>query len=133
MELISTYTRANAIEDGELVDVTTTAKEAGIKFPVAMTRAAWTKCVEMPQEIIDEGGQSESGRLWDVLSMMRFQISRSRGSLLLFKVIIRNKAFGPNFSEDEYNPDRHTVLLKGLCHPGDDLEPVITIMLPEED
>lgn len=30
-DIISTYSRAQAIEDGVLVDVTETAKEAGIK------------------------------------------------------------------------------------------------------
>ena len=38
-EVISSYSRAQAIEDGVLVDVSTVAKEAGIKFPVAMTAA----------------------------------------------------------------------------------------------
>src|SRR3972149_219225 len=36
---ISVYTRAQALEDGQLVDVSETAKEAGIRFPVALTRA----------------------------------------------------------------------------------------------
>ena len=35
--VISTYTRAQAIEDGVLVDVGSTAQEAGFKWPVALT------------------------------------------------------------------------------------------------
>jgi uncharacterized protein YunC (DUF1805 family) len=38
-EVIHAYTRAQAIEDGTLVDVTETAKEAGIKYPTAVTEA----------------------------------------------------------------------------------------------
>src|SRR4051812_27741843 len=38
-EVIFAYTRKQAIEDGVLVDVTETAKEAGFKIPVALTRA----------------------------------------------------------------------------------------------
>lgn len=49
-EAISTYTRAQAIEDGVLVDVSEIAKEAGFKFPVAVTRAAWADCVEWSDE-----------------------------------------------------------------------------------
>lgn len=36
-ELISRVTRADALAEGVLVDVTTTAKEAGIKYPTAVT------------------------------------------------------------------------------------------------
>lgn len=44
-DIISRYTRAEAIEDGELIDVTETAREAGFTVPVARTRAAWVDCV----------------------------------------------------------------------------------------
>ncbi len=40
-EPISIYTRAQALDDGFLVDVSELAKEAGFRFPVALTRAAW--------------------------------------------------------------------------------------------
>jgi hypothetical protein len=39
-ELIHSYSRRQAIADGVLIDVTPTAREAGIKFPVALTAAA---------------------------------------------------------------------------------------------
>jgi type I site-specific restriction endonuclease len=39
-EPIHSYTRADAFADGYLVDVTDTAREAGFRFPVALTRAA---------------------------------------------------------------------------------------------
>ncbi len=38
---ISAYSRAQAIEDGILVDVSDTAREAGFNIPVAITRTVW--------------------------------------------------------------------------------------------
>ena len=39
--VIFAYTRAQAIEDGVLVDVSDTAREAGFKIPVAVSRSVW--------------------------------------------------------------------------------------------
>jgi hypothetical protein len=40
-EVIHRYTRAGAIRDGVLIDVSQTAREAGVRHPVALTRALW--------------------------------------------------------------------------------------------
>lgn len=40
-DLIHTYTCAQALQDGGLGDVSATAREAGINWPMAMTRVAW--------------------------------------------------------------------------------------------
>jgi len=124
-EVISTYTRAQAIEDGVLVDVSEMAKEAGIKFPVALTRAVWADYVEVPEGVV---AQDESGRLWDVLWMLRCQIRRSQGDTLHFQLYVRNH----NPSADGLTR-QDLVTLKAICGPGDDGEPVVTIMLPDED
>ncbi len=74
-DLISSYTRAQAIADGVLVDVTETAKEAGFRCPVALTRAAWADCVAWSEaDTRRQVPQDEAGRLWDVLWMARNQI-----------------------------------------------------------
>jgi hypothetical protein len=39
-DLIHRYTRANALHDGVLIGVSETAREAGIRRPVALTAAA---------------------------------------------------------------------------------------------
>jgi hypothetical protein len=39
------HTRADALRDGVLIDVSETAKEAGFRYPVALTRAARVRCV----------------------------------------------------------------------------------------
>jgi hypothetical protein len=46
------------------IDVSAVAREAGIRYPVALTRAAWEKCVTVPPGVLY---QDESGRLWDVV------------------------------------------------------------------
>ena len=45
--VISVYTRAQAIEDGILVDVSETAREAGFRIPVAITRTVWSRLVAL--------------------------------------------------------------------------------------
>jgi hypothetical protein len=122
-EIIYAYTRAQAIDDGELLDVSETAREAGIKFPVAVTRAVWVKYVEVPEGVTC---QDERGRLWDILWMFRCAAAKFDGDTLLFKLYVRNH-------NRERLDRRDLVTLKALCGPGDDAEPVITIMLPEED
>jgi len=124
-ELISSYTRAQAIEDGVLVDVSEPAREAGFRYPVALTRAAWELAVAVPEGVTL---QDEPGRLLDVLSVLRFAIrcgpSRDK---LCFKVKVYRT------TEERRAKKPSTVTLKSLCGPGDTAEPVITVMLPEED
>ncbi len=121
---ISTYTRAQALEDGDLVDVSETAREAGIRFPVALTRAVWISCVEVPRNAKGQPVpcQDEQGRLWDVLSMTRFaiRVAPAGRDILPVRLRVRQRA------------GHRLVTLKAVCGPGDDAEPVITIMLPEE-
>src|SRR5512135_2827579 len=69
--LIFSYTRAQAIADGVLKDVSELAKEAGFRFPVAVSAGVWAECVAVPDGV---DGQDETGRLWDVLNMLRFAI-----------------------------------------------------------
>lgn len=137
--VISSYSRAEAIEDGTLVDVSTVAREAGIKFPVALSRAVWEAYVKVPEGV---EAQDEAGRLWDVLWMLRASIRKSGGSdAVLYKLYVATPDRG-DWRSNEQLPERGTglsrathrlVTLKALCHPGDDPEPVITIMLPDED
>ena len=46
--VLSVYTRAQAIEDGILVDVSKTAREAGFTIPVAVTRTVWNRLIALP-------------------------------------------------------------------------------------
>ena len=62
--VISSYSRAQAIEDGVLIDVSEMAREAGFKHPVALTSAAWEDCVAWNSDNKKrQTYQDESGRL----------------------------------------------------------------------
>ncbi len=112
-EIIDAYTREQAIEDGTLIDVSTVAREAGFKYPVAITSALWA--------VLEKHGQNQDtqGRLWDVLWMGQLAARRG-GTVILYKLLLTNGR-------------AKMATLKMICGPGDDAEPVITIMLPDED
>jgi hypothetical protein len=104
------------------VDVSETAKEAGIVFPVALTAAVWARCVAVPAGV---ECQDESGRLWDVVWMLRLAIGRSSGG--------EEVRFGVHVRNDNREGTPPLVRLKALCGPGDQGEPVVTVMMPDED
>ena len=121
-EIISRYTREQALEDGTLIDVSTVAREAGIKFHTAVSQAVWATCVEVPRGV---ECQDESGRLWDVVWMLRHAIrTQPDGELLLYKLHVRN-------TNRRGTPP--LVTLKAVCGGDDNGAPCITVMLPEED
>jgi hypothetical protein len=57
-----TYTRAQAIGDGLLIDVTETAKEKGFKIPVAVTSNLMFSWI-VPSAEARKYGQEQIGRL----------------------------------------------------------------------
>ena len=123
--LICAYTRAMAIADGTLVDVSAVAREAGFTAPVAITHAAYEDCVRWAEKDNDRQiYQDESGRLWDVLYMARLA-ANCGGSVIEYKV--------ERVPRDGHSRASATRLLKMMIGPGDTAEPVITIMLPTED
>jgi hypothetical protein len=145
-EIISSYTRRQAIEDGVLVQLSgdhyegdpwipAMCAEAGFRFPIAMTTTAFVKCVA---PIDGEGEQLApcqdiKGRLWDVLWMLKCAIRRTRTPTAVLRFSLR---VVPNVPENyaKNNPPRpKLVQLKSVCGPDDDGGPCITIMLPEED
>ena len=127
-EVISTYTRAQAIEDGVLIDAGAMASEAGFKWPVALTSAVWADCVAWSEDDSRRQiYQDESGRLWDVLYMASHAIrtSKDSGDRLLFQLY--------RVPRDGQSTEAVLVTLKLIVGPGDAGEPVITLLLPNED
>jgi hypothetical protein len=130
---IHVYTRADALADGMLKDITADAAEAGFTLHTVMTLAAWHETVAWTDE--DEArkphvtAQDERGRLWDVLTMAKTAASaavRAGGAPnpLAFRVLRVPREGGglqPRYAD--------LVLHVG---PGDDAEPVLTIMRPGE-
>lgn len=122
--VIFSYTRAQAIEDGVLVDLTEWAAETGFKIPVACTAAVWNGYI-VPPKGTEEFGQSTRGRVHDLLWMLYLAIRRSnsaKSDQLRYQVIFVM-----------HGGKQETVTLKSICGPGDDGEPVVTIMTPDED
>ncbi len=108
-EVISSYSRAQAIEDGVLVVV---EGEAGklFKYPVALTRSLFCQ--------LERGNGKRDdvliARVWDVCYMARH--GEVDGPDSFFDVIV----------------GRETLSLRCNCGPGDDPSPVITIGYPSD-
>jgi hypothetical protein len=121
-EVIFAYTRKQAIADGEQVDVSETAKEAGIRYPVFLTRTVFDAYVTVPPGV---SGQDEPGRLWDILWMLRYAIQRTHPGVdrVPVELSVRN--------------DGKAKLVKLVAECGpldiDDPQPAITLMLENED
>lgn len=127
-EVISVYTRSDAIEDGFLVDVSETAKEAGFNIPVALTRNVWDRLVALPEGY--RGWQDEAGRLWDVLWMAAMAARAHRDhDRIRYCVLVR--AIRKDLRDSMGPPKRHFPIL--AIGGGDQGEPVMTIMFPEDD
>jgi hypothetical protein len=120
-EVIYSYTRQDMINDGELVDVTETAKEAGFKIPVGITRTVYEGYI-VPSEEDNGQGQCEKGRLWDTLTLLFFG-AKSNPRQQMFQYPITYVIEGKE----------QLKTLKAMIHPGDHHEPVLTVMLPSED
>lgn len=126
-DVVFRYTRKQAIADGVLVDLMqpeteSLVKEAGFKWPIAITASAFSAAVCPLGESLPEG-QDLKGRLWDVLRNLWLAV-RLRGhhsDRVSFKVLV-------------WDGKRHqTVRLWSLSGPGDQGEPVLTVMLEGED
>jgi hypothetical protein len=126
--VIFRYTRQQALEDGVLIDASAMAREAGFTLPVAVTAAAWADAVAWNEADNErQAYQDESGRLWDVLFMAAHAIrSDSKGTQPLLFSLNRIPRDGRSHSS-------RRLALKLILGPGDDGEPVITILLPGED
>ncbi|WDK04522.1 DUF6573 family protein [Xanthomonas campestris] len=127
-DLVHSYSRAQAIADGELVDVTATAREAGFRVPVALTAAVWADCVAWSD---DDGRrkrthQDESGRLWDVVWMAYLAARRAGDVKRRPYEILRVPRAGRGALP-------RPVRLVMRIGPGDTLAPVITITTENED
>ena len=121
-DYISVYTRAEAIEDGVLKDVSELAREAGFKFPVAIELDLYARLD--PNERDAAIGQDFTGRMWDVLTMMKGAANRTpRTDRLHFQVLIQE------VEKVGAEPEMNTMNLCAVCLPGDNFEPVITIAL----
>ena len=127
-EVIYSYTRAQAIEDGVLIDATALARDAGFKWPVALTAAAWEDCVAWSDaDNQRQAYQDQTGRLWDVLFMAAYAIRTAINTDQQMPFDLQR------IPRDGRATKNQQLTLKLVLGPGDDGKPVITIMLPGED
>jgi hypothetical protein len=122
--VIYSYTRTQAVADGVQVEVTKTAQEAGIRFPVFLTRTVFDTYIAVPPGVT---GQDEAGRLWDIVWMLRFAILRARTGADRIPVAL--------YVRQSHTKRPQLVKLIATCGPLDidDPQPAITVMMPDED
>lgn len=130
-EVISSYSRAEAIEDGVLIDLDA-LQVRGVpvrylehfRLHIAITCAAWGQVMEgiEPQQL-RESPELEIERMRHLLKQLHADITLGDRStdFCLF-------SFFPFVNGEILKID-----LKAICGPGDDRQPVITITLPLED
>ena len=116
MDLIYSYSRKQALEDGVLIDVTALATEAGFQVPVAITQELHSTYIKtnLPD-------QDEQGRLWDTLFLLSLSAKGSPNSVILYDVIFRMD-----------DGSDQTITLRGVIGPNDDGSACVTVMLIHE-
>lgn len=127
-EIISTYTRKEAIADGDQVELTgddaQLAREAGWKHPVFLT-ASITSIIETAVAA-EKFCNDYTGVLWDILFMSALKAKQCQPgeNLIAFPVIIT----GTGQKDDTY-----LMYAQVGARDIDEPEPAITIMLPEDN
>ena len=114
-DLICSYTRAEALADGVLIDVSERAQRAGIKYPTACTAGVWSLIDCLPASDTDTlAGIVRDVRAEEVLRVMLAAIRQARGT-------------------DRVTFEALGASLWAQCGPGDTAAPVITVMREGED
>lgn len=125
-ELASGYRRAEAIEDGVLVDVSDVANEAGFRIAVAVTIGVWDECIAWTdKDSRRQTIQDEAGRLWDVLWTAYLAARHAKSNRCPFQLY--------RVPRGGHSTRPQLITLCMHIGGGDNGEPVITIMLAHED
>ncbi|OQY37379.1 MAG: hypothetical protein B6229_08530 [Spirochaetaceae bacterium 4572_7] len=118
--IIYKYTREMAIRDRVLIDITPLAFDMGFKIPVAVTNTLYTKYF-LPTQKEEFEGESTPSRIWDMLTILYLTSKNHNSNVRLFTMAAKFK--------NSYK----LVTVKAVVSPGDTSDPVLTIMLPNED
>ena len=119
-DIIYAYTREMAISDSILIDLSDIAKEAGFKVPVAVTTALYNRYL-VPTERQKNKGQDTDGRVWDMLMLLNMRCRENKDDTIYFSASM------------QMDSGVKRLEMKAMIGPGDHGEPIITIMLPNED
>ena len=115
--VIFSYTRKQAIEDGVLVDVTALAREEGFRLHTAMTATLFGEAIRLPAGAKPPEGvkvNDDTAIRW-LLKRLRLEIARLPEG------------------EDRVHFTMGEIDLWAIVGPGDEGEPVLTVMLEGED
>ena len=110
-----------AIEAGALIDVTTTAKQVGLSFPVTVTKPLWEAGVA-PSKMMS--AEEQSARLRDILMAFRLRLATqpSLSPLIDFPALL---AFPPNVVPQP-------IPLFALIQPDEQSRATVMLLLPNE-
>ena len=113
----SVYTRAEAISDGQLIDVSQSARQLGICLSVAITASAWGQLIAVPHK-----KEEEIERLFALLGRVQFELDQmpAYDHRLIVSV------------EAETGEEKRVEVLVTIG-PDDKGETVVTVMLGYED
>ncbi len=120
-EVITVYTRKQALADQVLIDITDVARPNGFKVPTAVTAGLWA--IVTPTEELEALGEALESRLRKVLLLLFLEIRKAA-----------KDCDSISFSVDfQTAPNRiETFELLAVMGPDDDLKPCLTIGLPED-
>ena len=110
-----------AVESGALIDVTPTAKELGMSFPVTVTKPLWDVGIAPTKTLSQE---EQLGRLRDVLMAFRLRLATqpSISPLIDFPALL---AFPPSSVPQP-------IPLFALVQPDEHNRAMVTLLLPNE-
>jgi hypothetical protein len=119
--VIFAYTRKQAIEDGVLIDVTPLARRAGFKVHTAITCGVSGAITELVRRRRPED--------FEKYPLYRIQ----EAAYMAMLVTLREEIDQQTKTGDRLDFQCGDVNLWSHIGPGDEGEPVLTVMLPEED
>lgn len=110
-----------ALASGALIDVTPTAKELGLSFPVTVTKPLWEVGIAPSQTLTQE---EQSGRLRDVLMAFRLRLASQQtiSPLIDFPALL---TFPPSNVPQP-------IPLFALIQPDEQNRATVTLLLPNE-
>jgi len=110
-----------AIETGALIDVTATAKQLGLSFPVTVTKPLWEVGIAPSNTLTQE---EQSARLRDILMAFRLRLATqpSISPLIDFPALL---ALPPGTVPQP-------VPLFALIQPDEDRRAMVTLLMPNE-
>jgi len=127
--VIHSYTRAQAIDDGVLVEIPESAsRAAGFRVPMTMTASAWGVTVGFGTDLAELLLKATAVL---AAAMLEYRQSEHRARMGLGEPVGDRLAFAYDAEREDGGVDVVQLLL--VIGPGDNAEPVGTVMLPSED